>query len=319
MQSRNKVFRKRKLNMDRNDHLRTYTAIVEQQGISAAAQKLGLTKGTVSKQLASLEHILGVELLHRGTHTIQLSEAGHLFYRQCQIILSSVQETEELLLGWKQKPKGTLKVLAGRHFAYQYITPFLHTFFKQFPEIILNIELGERMADLQEEGIDIMVGMSIAGPEDYIQKRLLSTRYAYCASPTYLLKHGPVEKPGDLTRQHYITHSMRKPVDQLQFDDGVSIVVNPVLYSNDADQMLQAALQGIGVVKLHHYVVAESLANGTLVEVLRDYNTQELSLYLCYRNQKYLAAPLRAFIQFVEKNIENIGGKTKSEKKDRKR
>jgi len=289
--------------MDRIDHLRAFTAIVEQQGVSAAAQKLGLTKGTVSKQVSSLEHALGVDLLHRGSHTPHLTEAGHIFYRQCQTILASVQEAEELLAGWKQQPKGPLRILAGRHFAARFITPHLNTFYEKFPEVTLHIELGERIAVLQLEDIDIMVGMSLSGPEDCIQKRLVATRYAYCASPDYLSRHGPIQQPGDLTRQHYITHSMRQPADRLEFSDGTSVTVTPVLYSNDAEQMLQAALQGMGVVKLHHYVVAECLQHGELVEILGKYNTEKLYLNLCYRSQKYLSPAVRQFIRFMEANI----------------
>lgn len=125
----------------------------------------------------------------------------------------------------------------------------------------------------------MLMGMSISATGDAIQKRLATTSYSFCASPNYLKIFGTPAKPVDLKNYRCITHSMRKPDNELLFRDKEIITINPYIRVNDAQTMLNFALDGLGIVKLHHYVVKEHLERGTLQELVSVYSDSEIPIY----------------------------------------
>jgi DNA-binding transcriptional LysR family regulator len=115
-----------------------------------------------------------------------------------------------------------------------------------------------------------------------------------------------LKKPEDLIKHHYITHSMRVPADVLSFDNGQEIQIKPALWLNDAQAMLMCAIQDMGIVKLHDYMVTEALAKKQLVEVLSAYHKKEQPIYLYYQPSRYLQPKIRCFIDFyLERNKRN--------------
>lgn len=278
--------------------METLVLTSELGSLAAVARKLGISPAAISKQLTRLEKELGMQLLVRSTRRIELTEIGLNYCSQCKRILEEVEEASALISQVKAVPHGVLKVVSGRHFAAFYIIPHMKEFLLKYPKIELNLELAERIPDLNLESIDVMIGMSISATGDAIQKRIATTRYAYCASPDYLKQFGTPEKPKDLKNHKYITHSMRKPDNKLLFDKE-AVLVTPCIHVNDAQTMLNFALDGLGIVKLHHYVVEEYLQKGLLKELLRAYNTSEVPIYVAYPQRRFIASKVRCFIDFM--------------------
>ncbi len=279
--------------------LQTFVLTSELGSLAAAARQLGISPAAISKQLTRLEQELGVQLLHRSTRRIALTEIGNHYYQQCRRIFEEVEAASALVSQVKAMPHGQLKVVSGRHFASTYITPCISEFLSLYPQIELQLELAERIPDLHAEGIDVMIGMSISATGDVIQKKIASTRYAYCASPNYLNQYGTPIKPDDLHQHRYITHSMRRPDDELEFGPHKVVKLKPYIRVNDAQTMLHFALEGLGIVKLHHYVVNTYLKQGNLQEVFRDYTHQEIPLYVAYPQRRFMPSKSRCFIDFI--------------------
>jgi DNA-binding transcriptional LysR family regulator len=80
--------------MDRLTAMLAFTQVVEAQGFSEAARRLGLSKSSVSKHVAQLEARLGVQLLRRSTRLLSLTEVGRAFYERCAQIVREVEEAE---------------------------------------------------------------------------------------------------------------------------------------------------------------------------------------------------------------------------------
>lgn len=272
--------------------------------LAAAARKLGISPAAVSKQLTKLEQELGLQLLVRTTRKIEFTDPGKSYCFQCQRILEEVEAASAMISQIKAIPSGPLKVVSGRHFAVTYILPFIKEFLLEYPEIELNLELAERIPDLNAEAIDVSIGMSISAQGDVIQKKIATTFYTLCASPDYLKSFGIPKKPEELKYHRYITHSMRKPDDELQFNKNESIILKPYIRVNDAQTMLNFALAGLGIAKLHHYVVKEHIERGELQEVLGAYTKGEIPLYVAYPQRRYIAAKVRCFIDFITNKIQ---------------
>jgi len=240
-----------------------------------------------------------VQLFQRTTRRVTLTESGALLYPQAVRILEEMEQAAALVGQLQLEPKGKLKVVAGRHFAARYLLPHLPEWSGLYPEVRLELELAERIPDLDQEQVDVLIGMSRSAQADCIQKRILTTRYVLCASPEYWHSMPPLNHPEQLHTHRYIGHSMRTPVDEVLFSNGVSVQVIPHLLVNDAQAMLELAKQGEGVVMLHHYVVAQALKEGALQQRLKNDCLKEVPIWVAYPKQRYAPKKVHTFIDFV--------------------
>lgn len=279
--------------------METFILTAELGSLAAAGRKLGISPAAVSKQLTKLEEELGLQLMLRSTRKLELTEVGSNYCLQCKRIFEEVEAAAALVSQVKAVPHGQLKVVSGRHFATTYIVPHMKEFLLKYPKIELNLELAERMPDLNVEAVDVLIGMSLSASGDVIQRRIATTRYVLCASPDYLKKFGVPKKPGDLKTHRYIAHSMRKPDNELTFDDGKSVMLNPYIRANDAQAMVDFALDGLGIIKLHDYAVKDGLERGILKEVLAEYNQSPLPIYVAYPQRRFISSKVRIFIDFI--------------------
>lgn len=297
------IIRNQWLIMPDLSHIETFVLTSELRSLAAVARKLGISPAAISKQLTRLEEELGLQLLVRSTRRIELTEVGINYCDQCRRILEEVEAASALISHVKAVPYGTLKIVSGRHFAASYIVPHMKEFLLKYPKIELNFELAERVPDLNLESIDVLIGMSISATGDAIQKKIATTSYSFCASSDYLEQFGIPEIPADLKKHRYITHSMREPDNELLFRDKEIITLKPYIRVNDAQTMLNFALEGLGIVKLHHYVVKEHLEQGALKEVLTSYNNSEVPIYVAYPQRRFIASKVRCFIDFITEKI----------------
>lgn len=278
--------------------MKTLVLASELGSLAAVARKLSISPAAISKQLTKLEEELGLQLLLRTTRRIELTDAGIGYCLQCRRVLEEVDAAAALVSQAKLTPTGPLKVVSGRHFATSYIVPNLKEFLAKYPGIELNLELAERIPDVNLEDIDVLIGMSVSATGDVIQKRIATTSYSICASPSYLAEFGMPKRPSDLKRHRYIAHSMRKQDNELHFQKEV-VAITPYIRVNDAQTMLNFALDGLGIAKLHHYVVKEHLDRGTLKELLTSYNQSDIPIYVAYPQRRFIASKVRCFIDFM--------------------
>ncbi|CRX39217.1 LysR family transcriptional regulator [Estrella lausannensis] len=279
--------------------LTTFITVVEENGFTQAGRKLGLTNAAVSKQIAKLESTLKAELLKRTTRHISLTESGLIFLEHAKKIAQELRELENAFSGMRKAPSGHLRVGSSTYFSNYFLIPHLPEFFRLYPNVTVDILTIERILDLFKEGVDINMGHSYVGGPDDIHRKLGETRYAYLASPAYLKQFGTPEKPSDLLKHRYITHSARRQEKILTFKNNVKITLDPFMRINDSKVMIECALQGLGIVKLHRYIVKDDLDNGKLVEVLKGYDESVQPIYLCYQPHRILPPKIRCFVDFI--------------------
>jgi DNA-binding transcriptional LysR family regulator len=280
--------------------LLTFIEVVNRRSLAAAARALNITPAAVSKQILTLEKELRVQLLTRTTRRLELTPAGITYFEHAKRIIEAFQQAEAALSESTQEPAGLLKVVSGTHFGSLYLVPHLGEFHKRYPKIDLHIEFTQTIPDLEKEKIDAVVGLSVGIPPNWIMRRLYSSRKVLCAAPNYLDKHGTPRKPTDIAKHRIITHTCRKPNNVVTFKNDVNIMVNPILYFNDTDAMRSCALQGVGLVELHDYIVADDLESGALVEVLSNHSKQtKIDVITAYAPTVHLHVKVRRFLDFV--------------------
>lgn len=289
--------------------METLVLVTELGSLAAAARQLQISAAAVSKQLTRLEEELGLQLMIRSTRHLELTDAGMNYCAQCRRILEEVEAASALVSNIKALPHGKLKVVSARHFGAAYIVPHLKEFLSLYPKIELELELAERHPDVNAEAIDVLIGLSLSATGDVIQKRITSTFYTYCAAPAYISQFGLPTKVSDLKHHRYISHSMRKPDDELSFRHHESIKLQPYIRVNDTETMLRLALEGLGIVKLHHYVVKKQLEEGFLQAIPLPDSDLEIPLYVAYPQRRYIASKIRHFIDFTVAKINQSDSK----------
>ena len=284
--------------------IESFVHVVERESFAQAAKKMKISTSAISKQINKLEEILGLQLLVRTTRTMILTAPGTLFYDQCKSILLKIEETQDAIGELHAEPQGRLNVVAARYFAKSFLNPIVGNFLEKYSAIFLNLEWAERVPDMEKEGIDVLIGMSVQ-PEsaNIIQKKIMSTRYVFTASPAYLKKYGTPKKPLELSTHRYLTHSMRKPNGALLFSNHEPVQIRPYLQVNDAETLQDFTVQGLGIMKTHEYVVSEAISQGALIEILKPFSQEEVPIYVAYPQRRILSRKIRCFIDFVEERL----------------
>ncbi len=292
--------------------IKTFVHAVENNGFTNVAKKYGVSTAAISKQIAKLETRLNIRLFNRTTRRVSLTETGQIYYEQCKQVLNAIDEAERVVSQYHTEPAGRLRITSGRYFAEKYIIPYLTEFTTNYPKIVLDIEVAERTPDLATENIDIIFGSDNIASAGLIKKPITASYYDLCASPTYLQQYDIPQEPNELVQHRYITHSMREPNNILAFNNNQQLCLIPSLFFNDANSMLQAAINGVGIVSLQHYIVADAIKKGLLIPILKEYSLKKRPIYLFYKKSHYIEPKIRSFIDFIlSKNKEHLVGSKK--------
>lgn len=279
--------------------MKALVLVSEKGSLVAASRELGISPAGISKQLILLEKELGLQLLTRTTRCVEFTEIGKNYCDQCKRILEEVDVASALVNQIKTIPYGHLKVVSGHYFASLYILPYLGEFLSLFPNIHIDIELAERLPNLDEEAIDVLIGMSIPSTGNVIQKQITTTRGCFCASPDYLHKFGTPKNPKDLLNHRHIIHSMRNPSNILSFPNKENIIITPYVCVNDSQAMVKLAQEGLGIIKTHYPLVNELLNKNILIELLPAYIEKDIPLYVAFPHRRYVSSKTRSFIDFT--------------------
>lgn len=281
-----------------------FVRVAEQRSLTEAAQLLGLTASAVSKAITRLEAEMGAKLLHRTTRSINLTADGTAFLDRCRSILAAVDEAEAALGRARTSTQGRLRVQMPVGFGRHVVVPALPTFAAQFPGVTVDAELSDRIADVAYEGLDAAIVIGPISDDRLIARRLCDLRFIAVASPAYLAKHGRPETPDDLAAHQclsYVVPQFTRYRDWVFEHNGQIIVKNVSgrFNVNNAETLLEAAVQGQGIVMLSTFITAEAVRRGELEFLLTGYSTKGPPVSLVYLPSRHVSARLRAFIDFM--------------------
>jgi len=296
--------------MSRIVDLETFVEVVVQGSFTHAAEKLGVSKSYVSKQIASLEDHLGVRLLNRTTRKIATTDAGQAFFERARRILDDVEEAERSVMQLNTAPRGILKMSAPMSFGLQYVTPIVAKFMCDNPELSVELDFSDREVDVIDEGFDLVIRIGQLADSSFIARKIAPVRLVTCASQDYLKRRGTPRTPHDLSRhecQHY-TYQSSPSAWRYESESGevVHVAVSGRMKANNGIALLEASRLGIGISVLPDFIVNEDLAKGTLVEVLNDWTPGQRAIWALYPHNRHLSAKVRLFIDFLAENLNPV-------------
>ncbi len=288
--------------MDRFDDLQVLVEVVDSGSMTVAGQHLGLSSSAISRRLADLETRLGARLINRTTRHIALTEVGAVFCHRARAILAALDDAEQAVNEVNQSPQGLLRLSLPVMFGQVHVAPLLPGFSVRHPKISFEVGLTDRQVKLIEDGVDVAVRIGRLADSSLIARRLAPVRHAVLAAPAYLAAHGTPESPADLARHaclSHITDGARQ--DWLFMVEGheESIGVAGCLQSESMEVLRQAAVAGVGLVRLPTFVAAAELKSGALVPVLARFELRDASVFALYPATRHLTPKVRAFVDYL--------------------
>ena len=289
--------------MDTLTRMRAFIDVVEAEGFSAAARKIGRSKALLSKYVRELEDELGALLLNRTTRQFSLTEAGHTYFKRATEILCEVESLADAVRESSGDVRGRIRLSAPRSFGDAPIGQSLIDFAVQYPEIVLDIQLDDRFVDLVEEGFDLAIRISRLENSSLIARRLAAFAVRVCASPALIAKRGTPSRPQELGHLPCIVDTNGRWLSNWPFigDSGetVSVSVSGPIEVNSPMTARAAAIAGLGFAILPDFIAAPEIEAGRLVTVLDDRMPSGGGIFAVYPHRRYLPAKVRVFVDFL--------------------
>lgn len=296
------------------NQLRAFLAVAEALSFSRAARALGVTPSALSQTIRGLEDSLGLQLLHRTTRSVSLTEAGDMLRRRAQPAVAALGAAlaQARLAG--ERPAGTVRIHSFRSAAKTYLEPMLAGFAEAYPDILLDITLDDSVVDIVGGGFDLALRIGEVIERDMVALRLgPAMRQIAVAAPAYLARHGRPAHPRDLLHHACIRWrwpGRAHPYAWEFFENGhwFEVTVGGPLIVNDKEMAMAAALAGVGIAFCVEDAVAAHIAAGRLVPLLEPWSEAFPGLFLCYPQQRLMAPAVRAVIDSLRPQARRPGG-----------
>ncbi len=290
--------------------LQVFVRVVDAGSFVRAADQLDTSNAAVTRQVAALEKHLGARLLNRTTRKISLTSSGHAFLEKARQILDDIAEAESIAAEHRATPGGVLRVSAPLSFGIGHLSRLLPGFRSRYPDVRLDIDLSERVADLVAEGVDVALRIAHEPSRNLVARPIAPVRLVLCASPIYLKRRGTPTHPAELAQHETLSYSYLSAGDvwelQRAGEEPVKVQIHPSVHATNGDLLRELALAGGGIILQPSFIVGADLMRGTLVPLLPDWKTLDLTLYAVYLSQRQLSPRVRAFIDYL---VESIGTK----------
>lgn len=282
--------------------LAAFLAVAAHESFTGAAAALGLTRATVSAQVADLEARLGVRLLHRSTRAVRLTPAGQAFRERLADLPDRVDAAERAARAEQTAPEGRLRVTAPPDLGQRFLIPWVAEFLAEHPRITIELDLSNAAHNLIERHFDLAVRGTLAVEPNLVTRQLGASLLHTCARPDYLARRGVPAEPGDLAGHDllHFAHLRGGRVWPMSREDArVLVPVAPRLELNDGWALRLAALEGAGICQLPGFIVGEDIRLGRLVPVLGDWQAGQVPLHAVYPDNRLIAQRVKAFVAFL--------------------
>jgi len=281
-----------------------FIAVVNEGSFARAADRLGIGRSAVSRSVQKLEGQVGARLFIRTTRSNALTREGEIFFENCkpgvERITRALADMQDLREG---PPRGQLRISSAVGFGRKVVAPLLNGFRDLYPEIAVDLLLDDHTADFTTDQIDVSFRNGRLEDSQVIARQLIPMQMVVCASPAYVAVHGLPTNTAELADHQCLNFRMASGrIHEWEFKvDGRLQKVMPkaMLTFNDTDLLLEAALDGRGVVQLAGYQVCKHLRSGRLLSCLPQYAPDDRGHYICYLSRQQLPTRIRVFIDYM--------------------
>jgi DNA-binding transcriptional LysR family regulator len=283
--------------------LAAFQAVAREGSFTRAAAQMGLSQSALSHLIRALEERIGLRLLSRTTRSVAPTEAGAQLLARIGPRLDEIEAALLALGDLRDRPSGSIRLTCSEHAAETVVMPKLPAFLRAWPDIAVEVSLDEGFTDIVTERFDAGIRLGEQVARDMIAVPISPPmRMAVVGTPAYFAQNPPPVVPQDLTLHRCINLRLQTAggLYAWEFEKAgrrLPVRVSGQLTFNRGMQMVEAALQGLGLCFTPENRVAAALAEGRLIRVLEDWCPPMPGYHLYYPSRRQ---PSAAFTLFVE-------------------
>ena len=289
--------------MDRLKAIEIFAEVARGRSFTAAALRLGMAKGNVTKHVKWLEDMLDAQLLTRTTKSVSLTEAGLCLLEGGQDLLDSFDTLDAAVRGAVNDSKGTIRLGAPPSFGAVHLVPLVTSFSAMHPDIQFAMHLDDGRVDIAGEGLDLSLRIAPSLKDtSLVAQKLGSVPQLLVAAPSYLAARGKPKTPEDLAGYDCLVHALKSPTNFWTFTGPggkKSVRVSGSMRANFGEPLRHAALLGQGISMHPNYMVAQDIEENRLRIVLPAYQPVRLDIYAMYPSRRNMPGRVRLFLEFL--------------------
>lgn len=275
----------------------SFTAAARIQGISAAA---------VSKNIASLEQVLGIRLMNRTTRKLSLTEEGRVFLKQARIAIEALDTAADMVVARKMETSGHVRISTSAAFGREQLLPALPGLRSRYPALSVEVDFDDRVTDLVRDGYDLAIRGGRIVDSSLVSRPVCHLNMILVAAPEYLALHGVPHSPADLDKHHLIARRFlggRVAPWGFRATDGSLTTVEPdsaVVTISAPEAQAQAACLGLGIAQVGVHHALQHLKSGALKIVLfGQHDPGNYEMVIQYPHRALIAPRVRVTVEYL--------------------
>jgi DNA-binding transcriptional LysR family regulator len=279
-----------------------FARVAELGTLSAVARERDVPVSQVSRTLARVEKTCGARLIHRSTHGLSLTAEGQTFFEHCRRMLGMLDELEGEFASKAGTPSGLVRVAASTVIGHYQLVPSLPGLAQRFPQLRVELEVGDRLADMARDGIDIAIRTVSELPETVVARQIGTLGRALYAAPAYAAEHGLPRDPEELQMHTLVTNSGVPVLNQWPFlarGKPQLLAAEGRWRTNDTNMAAAMVLQGLGIGRLATVVGDALVRQGQLVHVLEKHvDRKPVPVYAVTAGGRHRLPKIRACLDY---------------------
>jgi DNA-binding transcriptional LysR family regulator len=288
------------LNLNR---LAYFVAVVDCGGFTRAAERMGVAKALVSRQVASLEAEIGTSLLVRTTRRVEPTDAGRAFHRRAAQILREADDAFAEVAQANAEPRGTLRLTAPHDYGTSVVVPTVMAFLARYPACRADLRLNDRTLDLMSGELDLSIRVGWLADSSLRARRIGNFEQILVASPILADRLVPVAQPEDLTILPFIANARLRDPLVWEFSckgrESQTLRAAATLTLDTTQAAHAAVLAGAGLTVLPDFVVAKDLAAGHLLHALPDWQLPSGGVHAVFPTGRFRPSRVTAFVEML--------------------
>ncbi len=269
--------------------LEIFLSVGKLRNFTKAADQLGITKSTVSRQIQSLEKELGVILIQRDPRHFSLTDEGSVLLKRAESIMGQTKEAFDEASQRQARLRGSIHISTTADLSLIYLAEPVAEFSIQHPEIEFLIDLSPRQVDLKSEGFDMAIRPGDLKDSGLYARKIDEQQPGFFTSPEYLDRKGRPRNLSDLRSHAMIATS------EIEAGGGT---MSPSIRANNMSLVKQLTFKGAGIGYFCEAMARDEKRVGSLIQILPHFNLPKVPIYLLFP-QKQMSKRISAFAQEI--------------------
>jgi len=294
--------------------LQVFARLAELSSFTRVADAMQIGRPQVTRAIQELETSIGVRLFQRTTRTVRLTSEGEQFYARVKTILGEISDVTAMFSTPDSILRGRLRVDIPTAFSQPGLIESLRAFSTRYPSIELALGVTDRTVDLVAEGVDCALRIGELPSSSLIARRIGMATMVTCAAPRYLEEYGEPETLEDLGMHRGVTFLSGQNQRPLawQFVEGGRVqshICRQGITVNESNAYVECGVAGFGILQAPGIALDRFLANGSLVEVLRNFRPHPRPVSVLYPSRSHLAPQVEAFVEWIGEQFPKLYGR----------